>query len=172
VTEPKRTVANCLQLISKPGLRGRRNTTESVTGDWRKAHSRRRDLRNADQWCRAARWNEEQTESINRLLSFATGCLHLEKPLRTRRNRTVYNSWYIALIKKTETTRNHPQQNGEKSAATALNALLASACTQRPSSELHGATRQQQAIAKTPAKWSAHQIPSAIVVFVVLVFKV
>jgi hypothetical protein len=32
------------------------------------------------------------------------------------------------------------------------------------------ATRQQ-AIAKTPAKWSAYQIPSVIVVFVVLVWK-
>jgi hypothetical protein len=33
------------------------------------------------------------------------------------------------------------------------------------------ATRQQ-AIAKTPAKWSAYQIPSVTVVFEVLVFKV
>jgi hypothetical protein len=41
----------------------------------------------------------------------------------------------------------------------------------RPSSERHGATRQQ-ANAKTPAKWSAYQIPSVIVVFVVLVCKV
>jgi hypothetical protein len=38
-------------------------------------------------------------------------------------------------------------------------------------SEPHGATRRQ-AIAKIPAKWSAYQIPSATVVFVVLVFKV
>jgi hypothetical protein len=30
----------------------------------------------------------------------------------------------------------------------------------------------QQVIAKTPAKWSAYQIPSVIVVFVILVFKV
>jgi hypothetical protein len=30
----------------------------------------------------------------------------------------------------------------------------------------------QQAIAKTHAKWSAYQIPSVIVVFVILVFKV
>jgi hypothetical protein len=30
----------------------------------------------------------------------------------------------------------------------------------------------KQAIAKTPTKWSAYQIPSAIVVFVILVFKV
>jgi hypothetical protein len=37
-----------------------------------------------------------------------------------------------------------------------------------PNSEPHGATRQQ-ATAKTPTKWSAHQIPS---VFVVLVNKV
>jgi hypothetical protein len=34
----------------------------------------------------------------------------------------------------------------------------------------HGATRQQQAIAKPPGKWTAYQIPSAIVVFVILVF--
>jgi hypothetical protein len=34
----------------------------------------------------------------------------------------------------------------------------------------HGATRQQ-AIAKTTAKWSAYQIPSVIVVFVILVLK-
>jgi hypothetical protein len=40
-----------------------------------------------------------------------------------------------------------------------------------PNSEPHWATRQQ-AIAKTPAKWSAYQIPSVIVVFVILVFKV
>jgi hypothetical protein len=40
----------------------------------------------------------------------------------------------------------------------------------RPSSELHEATRQQ-AIAETPAKWSAYQIPSVIVVFVVLLFS-
>jgi hypothetical protein len=38
-------------------------------------------------------------------------------------------------------------------------------------SKPHWATRQQ-AIAKTPAKWSAYQIPSVIVVFVILVFKV
>jgi hypothetical protein len=41
----------------------------------------------------------------------------------------------------------------------------------RPSSEPHGAIRQQ-AIAKTPAKRSAYQIPSISVVFVFLVFKV
>jgi hypothetical protein len=35
----------------------------------------------------------------------------------------------------------------------------------------YGVTRQQQVIAKTPAKWSAYQIPSVIVVFVVLVLK-
>jgi hypothetical protein len=35
----------------------------------------------------------------------------------------------------------------------------------------HWATRQQ-AIAKTPAKWSAYQIPSVTVEFVILVFKV
>jgi hypothetical protein len=40
----------------------------------------------------------------------------------------------------------------------------------RPSSEPHRATRQQ-AIAETPAKWSAYQIHSVIVVFVVLVCK-
>jgi hypothetical protein len=37
--------------------------------------------------------------------------------------------------------------------------------------EVHWATRQQ-AIAKTPAKWSAYLILSVIVVFVILVFKV
>jgi hypothetical protein len=40
----------------------------------------------------------------------------------------------------------------------------------RPSSEPHGATRQQ-AIEETPAKWPADHIPSAIVVFVVVVCK-
>jgi hypothetical protein len=40
----------------------------------------------------------------------------------------------------------------------------------RPSSEPHGATTQQ-AIAKTPYKWSAYQIPVVTVVFVVLVCK-
>jgi hypothetical protein len=40
-----------------------------------------------------------------------------------------------------------------------------------PHSKPHGATRQQT-IAKTPAKWSAYQITSVIVVFVILVFKV
>jgi hypothetical protein len=40
-----------------------------------------------------------------------------------------------------------------------------------PNSKPHWATRQQ-AIAETPAKWSAYQIPSVIVVFVVLVCKV
>jgi hypothetical protein len=39
-----------------------------------------------------------------------------------------------------------------------------------PSSKLHGATKQQ-AIAKTSAKWYVYQIPSVIVVFVILVFK-
>jgi hypothetical protein len=39
-----------------------------------------------------------------------------------------------------------------------------------PSSEPHGAIRQQ-AIAETPAKWSAYQIPSVTIVFVVLVCK-
>jgi hypothetical protein len=38
--------------------------------------------------------------------------------------------------------------------------------SKRSSSEPHWATRQQQAIAKTPAKLSAYQIPSVIVVFV------
>jgi uncharacterized Zn-finger protein len=44
--------------------------------------------------------------------------------------------------------------------------------SRRLNSEPHGATRQQQAIAKTLAKLSAYQIPNVIVVFVVLVFKV
>jgi hypothetical protein len=44
-------------------------------------------------------------------------------------------------------------------------------CTpKRPSREPHGATTQQ-AIAEAPATWSACQIPTAIVVFVVLVCK-
>jgi hypothetical protein len=38
-------------------------------------------------------------------------------------------------------------------------------------SKPHWATRQQT-IAKTPAKWSAYQIPTVIVVFVNLDFKV
>jgi hypothetical protein len=46
-----------------------------------------------------------------------------------------------------------------------------SARLRRPSSEPHGATRQQ-AIAETPAKWSAYQIPTVIVVFVVLILGV
>jgi hypothetical protein len=50
------------------------------------------------------------------------------------------------------------QQLKKKSAATALNTVLTSAHTQT-ACEPHGATRQQ-AIAKTPAKWSAYQIPS------------
>jgi hypothetical protein len=41
----------------------------------------------------------------------------------------------------------------------------------QPSSEPDGAA-SQQAIAETPAKWSAYQIPSVIVVFAVLVVKV
>jgi hypothetical protein len=64
------------------------------------------------------------------------------------------------------------QQLEKKSTAVALNTVHASAHTQTPSTEPHGATRQQQAIAKTPTKWSAYQIPSVIVVFVVLVFKI
>jgi hypothetical protein len=43
--------------------------------------------------------------------------------------------------------------------------------SKRPSNEPHGATRQQ-AIAKTLAKGSAYQIPSVIVVLIVLVCKV
>jgi hypothetical protein len=41
----------------------------------------------------------------------------------------------------------------------------------RSSGEPHGATRKQ-AIAKAPATWSAYQIPTVTVVFIVLVFKV
>jgi hypothetical protein len=40
----------------------------------------------------------------------------------------------------------------------------------QPSTEPHGATKQQ-VIAKPPAKWSAYQIPSVIVIFVVIVFN-
>jgi hypothetical protein len=39
-----------------------------------------------------------------------------------------------------------------------------------PSTEPHGATRQQ-AIAKTPAKRSAYRIPSVIVVFVIMIVR-
>jgi hypothetical protein len=49
--------------------------------------------------------------------------------------------------------------------------VFASAHTKWPNSKPHWATRQQ-AIAKTPAKWSAYQISGVIVVFVILVFKV
>jgi hypothetical protein len=41
----------------------------------------------------------------------------------------------------------------------------------QPSSEPHWATRQQQAIAEAPSRWSACHIPSVIVVFVVLVLR-
>jgi hypothetical protein len=63
------------------------------------------------------------------------------------------------------------QQLKKKSAATALNTVLASAHIQMISNKPHWATRQQ-AITKTPAKWSAYQFPSVIVVFVILVFKI
>jgi hypothetical protein len=49
--------------------------------------------------------------------------------------------------------------------------VLASAHTQMTYSKPHEAIRQQ-AIEKTPAKWSAYQIPSVTVVFAVLVVKV
>jgi hypothetical protein len=52
-----------------------------------------------------------------------------------------------------------------KSTATSLNTVLASV-------HAKGHSRQQQEITETPAKLSAYQIPSIIVVFVVLVFKV
>jgi hypothetical protein len=39
----------------------------------------------------------------------------------------------------------------------------------RPNSEPHGAIRQQAIAKKTSAKWSEYQIPSVIVVFVILV---
>jgi hypothetical protein len=38
---------------------------------------------------------------------------------------------------------------------------------ERPNSERHGATRQQHAIARTLAKWSAYQVPNVIVILVV-----
>jgi hypothetical protein len=63
------------------------------------------------------------------------------------------------------------EQLKKKSAATALDAALAHRTPKWPSSEPHGANRQWQAIAETSATWSASQIPSAIVVFVVLVCK-
>jgi hypothetical protein len=40
-----------------------------------------------------------------------------------------------------------------------------------PNSKPHWANRQQ-AIAKTPAKWSAYQIPSIVVIFAILIFKI
>jgi hypothetical protein len=40
-----------------------------------------------------------------------------------------------------------------------------------PNNKPHGATRKQ-ATAKTPAKWPGYQIPSVIVVFIILVFRV
>jgi hypothetical protein len=52
-------------------------------------------------------------------------------------------------------------------AAITLNTVLASVHTQMT----YGATRQQQVIVKTPAKWSAHLIPT-VLLFLVLVFKV
>jgi hypothetical protein len=58
----------------------------------------------------------------------------------------------------------------KKSAATALNAVP-QATPERHRSEPHRTTRQQE-IAKTPAKLSAHQIPSLIVAFVILVLKI
>jgi hypothetical protein len=63
------------------------------------------------------------------------------------------------------------QQLKKKSAATALNTVSPKRTSKWPNSEPHGATRQQ-AIAKTPAKLSAYQILSVIVVFVILVFMV
>jgi hypothetical protein len=63
------------------------------------------------------------------------------------------------------------QQLKKKFVATVLNILLASAHIQITNNKPHWATRQQ-AIAKTPAKWSAYQISGVIVVFVILVFKV
>jgi hypothetical protein len=42
-------------------------------------------------------------------------------------------------------------------------------CT--PKWPTHGATRQHHVIAKTPAKWSAYETPSVVVIFVVLVVR-
>jgi inorganic triphosphatase YgiF len=77
--------------------------------------------------------------------------------------------WYVTntVIRRDLQT----QQLKKKSAATALNAVIASAHTKWPNSKPLWATRQQ-AIAKTPANLSAYQIPSVIVVFVILVFKI
>jgi hypothetical protein len=58
-----------------------------------------------------------------------------------------------------------------KSADTALNTVSPQRTSKWPNSKPHWGTRQQ-AIAKTPAKWSAYHIPSVNVVFVILVFKV
>jgi hypothetical protein len=69
------------------------------------------------------------------------------------------------LIRLSEGISKH-QQLKKKSAPTALNTV-----SPRRTHKPHGATRQQ-AFAETPAKWSAYQIPSVIVAFVVLVFKV
>jgi hypothetical protein len=62
------------------------------------------------------------------------------------------------------------EQLKKKSAATALNTVLPQRTHKLPSSEPHGATRQQ-AIAKTPANWFSYLIPRLIIVFVVLFFQ-
>jgi hypothetical protein len=58
----------------------------------------------------------------------------------------------------------------EKSAITALNTMLDSEHPKRTNNEPHGDTKQ--AIAMTPVKWSACQIPCMTAVFVILVFGV
>jgi hypothetical protein len=61
------------------------------------------------------------------------------------------------------------QQLKKKSAATALNTVLPQRTPKWPNSKPHWATRQQ-AIVKIPAKWSAYEIPSVTVVFVIQSF--
>jgi hypothetical protein len=76
--------------------------------------------------------------------------------LRSKTLRMIVDApWYV---------QNTVIQRNPQSAATVLNIVLASVHT-------HAATRQQQVTAKTPAKWSAYQIPSVVVVFVLLVLR-
>jgi hypothetical protein len=68
-------------------------------------------------------------------------------------------------------THSDVMTNGRVDGTSSKNSALHFQFTSKwPSSKPHWATRQQ-AIAETPAKWSAYQIPSVIVVFVILVCK-
>jgi hypothetical protein len=68
--------------------------------------------------------------------------------------------------------KGHPNTNSKWK-----NLLLSIQCSPQrtsisPNSKPRWGTRQEQAIAKTPAKWSSYKIPSVIIVFVILVSKV